>query len=297
LFVVFGIGNTGVSIVVSTTLVARWFPGPSRSVALSVASTGLSMGGILVTPLSAWALQQAGVDTVLSVFGALFFLLVLPIALFVIRDAPSPDLQQTPGADPDGWSYADALRSRFFYLLTAGYVFCMTSQVGGIAHLYNHVDGQAGYLVAATAVQALTLMSILARLAGGVLLTRIPTFRFALGNLLLQAVGLGVLAIAETRLSILLGAAMFGSSVGNLLMLHPLWLVEAYGAGAYPRLFSLSNAWTVLGVAAGPLVLGMLYDLYDYRIAYLAAVISSLLAALLIVLAGRGPIRTQAGSD
>ena len=45
LFTLFGIGNAGISIVISTTLITRWFPGPERSMALAIASTGLSLGG------------------------------------------------------------------------------------------------------------------------------------------------------------------------------------------------------------------------------------------------------------
>ncbi len=59
-YALFGAGNSGVSIVVATTLVTRWFPGPNRSVALSIASTGLSMGGVLLTPLSAWSRAPGG---------------------------------------------------------------------------------------------------------------------------------------------------------------------------------------------------------------------------------------------
>jgi len=289
LFILFGIGNTGVSIVVSTTLVTRWFPGSNRSIALSIASTGLSMGGVVVTPASAWALQQFAIEAAMPGFGLLFCCVVIPIALLIIRDGPSLGSVSSTAADADGWSYEAGVRTRFFALLTAGYVLCMGAQVGGIAHLYNHVEGQVGYLVAATAVQALTLMSILSRIAGGLLLTRISLRWFALVNLLGQALGLGLLSIAETRLEYLFAAGLFGSTVGNLLMLHPLWLADAYGVRAYPRLFSVSNAWTVLGVAAGPLLLGAIFDAADYRLAYGAAVAMSLLAVLLVAFAGAGP--------
>ena len=40
LFTLFGIGNTGVSIVVATSLITQWFPDERRSVALSISSTG-----------------------------------------------------------------------------------------------------------------------------------------------------------------------------------------------------------------------------------------------------------------
>ena len=61
LFVIFGLGNTGISLVVGTTLITRWFPGPNRSVALAIASTGLSLGGVTLTPLTAYLFNELGV--------------------------------------------------------------------------------------------------------------------------------------------------------------------------------------------------------------------------------------------
>ena len=49
-YVLFGAGYAGAALIPGTTLVARWFV-RKRSIALSVASTGLSLGGILLTPL------------------------------------------------------------------------------------------------------------------------------------------------------------------------------------------------------------------------------------------------------
>ena len=290
LYLLFGIGNSGVSIVTSTTLVTRWFPGRNRSVALSVASTGLSMGGVLLTPLSARLFNDFGVATVMPWLGAAFFLLMVPVILAVLRPRPTTR-ESTTGSDAlaVGWPYAMAIRSRFFALLTAAYVLCMGSQVGGIAHLYNRAEGEVGFAVAAMAVQALTIMSILCRLLGGVIVTRVSIRLFTLGNLLGQAVGLGLVAVAETELMILLGAALFGGTIGNLLMLHPLWLAEAFGVRDYARIFSLSNALTVLGVAGGPLALGLLYDYADYRLAYGAAAAASLLALLVMIAAGPTP--------
>lgn len=291
LFTIFGIGNTGVSIVVSTTLVTRWFPGSNRSVALSVASTGLSMGGVLITPASAWLFEKAGVGAAMPGFGLLFCVSIVAITLLLIRDRPpaaGPAQTTEGGAD---WAYAQGVRTRFFVLLTTGYVFCMASQVGGIAHLYNLAEGRLGFVVAATAVQALTLMSIVSRIVGGLILTRIALRWFALANLAGQSIGLGLLAVADSRVELLLAAGVFGATVGNLLMLHPLWLADAFGVSAYPRLFSVSNAWTVLGVAVGPLLIGIIYDLYDYRFGYGLAVVLSLLALLLVVSAGSRPVQ------
>ena len=75
LFMLFGIGNTGVSIVIATTLVTRWFPGRNRSIALSLASTGLSFGGVVFTPMTAFLLDRMAFEPVAAGLGAAFFLL------------------------------------------------------------------------------------------------------------------------------------------------------------------------------------------------------------------------------
>ncbi|MCZ6620185.1 MAG: MFS transporter [Gammaproteobacteria bacterium] len=289
-YALFGIGNSGVSIVVATTLVTRWFPGPNRSVALSIASTGLSMGGVLITPLSAWLLNRWGMETTIPWFGFAFFVLIVPIALWLIRAGPEAESKQLTGVGPrEIWRYREAIRSRFFVRLTAGYVLCMGAQVGGIAHLYNHADTLSGFEVAATAIQALTIMSIVSRFMGGWIVTRVTIRGFTLANLLNQSLGLLIIALADDVTLVLIGAAVFGSSIGNLLMLHPLWLAEAFGIHDYPRIFSLSNAVMVLGVAAGPVLLGVLYDAFDYWMAYFAAMGVSLVAFAVVYSAGKIP--------
>ena len=114
-FALFGLGNCAVSIVVSTTLITRWFPGPNRSIALSVASTGLSFGGVMITPLSAWVLDLYGYVQVMPWFGAAFVVLTLPIILFIIRNPPTMAADSLHARQTQaGWSYAAALRTRFF---------------------------------------------------------------------------------------------------------------------------------------------------------------------------------------
>ncbi|MDA1074499.1 MAG: MFS transporter [Proteobacteria bacterium] len=292
LFTLFGIGNTGVSIIVSTTLVTRWFPGRNRSVALSIASTGLSMGGVVLTPASAKILSHYALDQVMPWFGLAFFVLIAPIAWWIVKDRPSDaDLHRTrQTADPGPlWTYSQAVRNRFFILLTAAYVLCMGSQVGGISHLYNRVYELIGASEAAWAVQALTIMSITGRFVGGWLVTLVPIRTFTLINAAGQVGGLTLVGSATSTTQVLVGAGLFGASMGNLLMLQPLWLAEAFGIRAYARIFSVSNAVTVAGVAGGPILLGVLYDLQGYNFAYLTAASISVVALILMSLAGAGP--------
>ena len=89
LFTLFGMGNAGISLVVATTLIAQWFPGPERSMALAVTSTGLSLGGVVLTPLSAYWLNTIGVADTMPMLGLLLVLLVVPLLSLIHISEPT----------------------------------------------------------------------------------------------------------------------------------------------------------------------------------------------------------------
>ena len=289
LFTLFGIGNTGVSIVVATSLITQWFPDERRSVALSISSTGLSLGGVLITPYTAYLFDKSGIFSVMPLLGVIFVVGIVPIVMLFVR--PSVTSQKVKELKQDfEIEYLKVVKSRFFICVTTAYVLIMAAQVGGIAHLYNRANALGGLDVGAGSIQALTLASISGRLLGGWLLTRIPIRPFLFFNLLIQLSGLFLIGFSEISEVAILSSILFGFSVGNLLMLQPLWLAEIYSTNIYPKVFALSNAFSVVGVAFGPYLLGLFYVSSGYSSAYLVASLVSLAALVIIYLAGQ-PVR------
>lgn len=76
----------------------------------------------------------------------------------------------------------------------------------------------------------------------------------------------------------------------------PLLLVERFGVGDYPRIYSRSQLAATVGVAAGPSSIGALHDLVGgYGAAFTLAAAASVLGAL--VLLRSGPVRIGAMSS
>ena len=290
LFALFGMGNAGISLVVATTLITQWFPGPERSIALAVTSTGLSLGGVVLTPLSAYWLNTIGVADTMPMLGLLLVFLVVPLC-FLVRQPPGSDIiTSAQTMDNNAELLASAVSSRFFALMALAYMLTMAAQVGGIAHLYNRMEQITDYQTAAYAVQALSICSIGGRFFGGWLVSRIPIRWFALGNLCLQALGLTCIALAPSGSFAVLAAGLFGLSVGNLLMTQPLWLAEIYPSQIYARVFARANAISVVGVAIGPYSMGLIFDASGgttYTQAYLAGVTLSVTALAIVIAASR----------
>jgi MFS family permease len=299
-YAVFGAAFAGAGLVPGMTLVTRWFV-RRRSVALSIASTGLSVGGIVVTPLSARLIDADGLGATTPWLGLAFVVGIVPVTAVLLRPSPAaiglwPDGDPAPPPDrpaaPDGTAFDQAVRSRFFLAGTGGYVLVMLAQVGGIAHLFNLVGERADDDVAAAAVSLLAGTSIVARLVGGVVAARL-SLRWVTATLIAgQSLALVALSQAEGETALLLAAAGFGVTVGNLLMLHPLVLAEAFGMRDYGRVYSVSQLVMTLGIAAGPLVVGAVHDLVDgYELALLLAAGASASGAATFVLAGPLPGR------
>jgi predicted MFS family arabinose efflux permease len=301
---VFGAGFAAAGLVPGTTLVTRWFA-RRRSVALSVASTGLSAGGVLLTPLIAAQVRDHGLATVAPWLALLFVVGVVPVTALLLHPSPQalglqPDGDPAPLPDApapaQGPLVAQVVRSRFFVAVTAAHLLAMLAQVGGIAHLFNLVAERSDEGGAATALRVLAFSSLVGRLLGGVVASRVSMRALAVALMGAQAGSLVLLALLHSPTGLLLATVLFGLTVGNLLMLHPLLLAERFGVRDYARTYSRSQFVATFGVAAGPGAVGVLHDALDgYGAAFSLAALASLLAAG--VLTASGPTRAPvAGS-
>jgi sugar phosphate permease len=299
--VVFGFCYGCCGLVPATTIVARWFEA-RRPLALSIAATGLSLGGIVVTPASAFLIAHWGLSGAAPWLGLAMVLGVVPVTALVVRGSP-----RSMGLEPEGAPRADgaaapatvrsipfalARRTRFFIGLTAAYIFSLGSQVGAIAHLYRLVNTREQVATAALAVALLAGASLVGRLGGGWILVKTPARSFALWMFAGQTLAMALLAIAASKLTLLAGTALFGLTIGNILMLQPLLLVNAFGTGAYARIYSVSQLVTAIGLAGGPALLGLIEEVSGgYTLPYLAAAGGSLIGLLILAFACADPPR------
>jgi MFS family permease len=285
------VGNACCFLVPGTTVVTRWFH-RRRSVALSISSTGISVGGLIFTPLATILIDRLGIGPASSILGAVWAIVVVPTAVFIWPD-PASRGQRPDGDDPDahasvdaggapaGVPYAEAIHSPFFRSLVVAYVFGLTAQVGALIHLFNRVSDDASKGVAGAAVLCVALASVVFRLLGGVVAERFPLRRLTVIMFAVQALSLVVLSVGTSTAVLLFGSVLFGATVGNTLMLQPLLIAEAFGVRDYPRIYSLNMLWTTLGVAGGPFVLGVVHDVTGgYEAAYVVAALLSVVGAV-----------------
>ena len=295
-YVVLGFCYGGCGLVTASTIVARWFDA-KRPQAMSIASTGLSLGGIAITPVSAYFIKTYGLTAAGPWLGAAFFLGVVPISLFLVRANPLDMGLQPDGAEAmpgtarsmslSGVSFSKARKSRFFIAVTIAFVFSLGAQVGAIAHLFRLMVTRSDVHLATISIALLASMSLIGRLIGGQLLAKIPARTFTLALMLNQAVALTFIAYAETETALLASIVLFGLTVGNILMMHQLLIAEAFGSRQYGRIYSVSQLISVIGIAGGPALIGFIFAITGgYQWPYLSTAISTLIGATILSLAG-----------
>jgi MFS family permease len=292
---VFAVGWAGAGLVPVTTVVTRWFH-TRRSVALSVASTGLSVGGVVITPFVKKLLDEQGLAAGTPWLGLAFVVGIVPFAWFLVLPDPesvgwAPDgIRREAGVaipEPGGMLLADAMKTRFFRAVTFGYILALGSQVGGIQQLVKLVEERTDPRTAQFAITVLAGTSVMARLAGGRAVQLIPMMRFTVLLAMLQCVALVVLGIADETWLLFIGIVLFGMTIGNILMLQPLLIAERFGVRDYAQIYSRSQFVAIVGTAGGPLIIGYLYDVGgSYRMPYAVAAALSLLGAFVLSLGG-----------
>ncbi len=299
-YLVFGIGYGCNGLVISTTLVSRWFE-RQRAVALSIASTGLSLGGVLLTPLARRWLADFPLDTAMSRIAVVYAVGTIPSALLFLRPWPArfglgvdgkPAALLAKGETAPiatGISFENALTRREFWALTIAFVLALSAQVGAIAQLFKLSQERIGNdAQAGRAVSLLALCSVAGRLIGSVVLPKVGNRPFTLICLAFQSSGIFLLVFAKGSVAVYGSVVLFGFMLGNVLLLHPLLLASAFGVRDYPRIYGRSQLFTMVGVAAGPFVYGWLHDFGGgYRSAYLVGAAVSFLGAA-VYFAGGG---------
>ena len=279
-YALFGSGFTCTAVLVANTVITRWFH-RRRSVALSIATTGLSVGGVTLTPIAARLLKDHTLPSAMTTIAVMFFLGVVVIPVLALRSDPArmglapdgdPVVVTTTATTAPGLPFADAIRSLAFTAITAAFALGLLGQVGGISQLVKLANERAGESTGTKVVSLLAACSVMGRLAGGAIVSRFSSYRFAICALTIQASGLAMLAFAQSSATIYAGAVLFGLGVGNVLLLHPLLLAEVFGVRDYARIYGRSAVFVAAGNAFGPLSMGWLRDHGGgYRSAYLLA--------------------------
>ncbi|MGW7771523.1 MFS transporter [Pseudomonas machongensis] len=259
-YLLLAVGWSALNVVAISTLIARWFD-HNRSMAISMALTGASMGGVFGAPTLIAAIGHLGFGTALGAGGILMGVVLVPMILAWGRFPPTTSQCQATSIEAVGrWTRRRALRSLAFWSLAGPFALALFAQVGILVHLMAILEPKVGPAAAGLAISIISIMAVLGRLALGLLAARLHLRRASAVFLLSQSVALVLLDSAHSLPVILMACALFGLTIGNVITLPAMIVQREFDASSFSLIVGLSTAVGQVTYAFGPGLLGLLHD-------------------------------------
>jgi MFS family permease len=301
-----GAGWAATSGAAINAMVAPWFD-RSRPAAISMAFNGSSVGGAIFTPLWALLITQLGFIPASIAIGVVMVVTLWWVAGRYLRSTPAEvGLAATGDVRPETVSAAvrsasthnplplrpgiAAWRERRFATLSFAFALGLFAQIGLFAHLFSLLLPALGAAVAGLSISFVTGCAVLGRtLLGACLPANADRPIAGATNCGVQIAGSVALLLANgsSVLLLLLGCALLGLGVGNLVSLPPLIAQAEFARGDVPRVVALVTAANQAVFAFAPATLGVLRDATGGSSAVVVAVGLVQISAAVILLAGR----------
>lgn len=287
-FVVIGIVGNGTTQMGYSRAVSTWFD-HRRGLALSLVMAGVGTGAMLFPPLAQRLISGYGWRFAYAAMGGIILVFGIPLTALFVRERPRE--RSSIQTALEGFSVAEGLRSRAFWIVVATLFLGSMSVNGAITHLSPLLtDRGISAGTAALAASTLGLASFCGRLVTGYLLDRFFAPRVGLCLLVGTAAGIALLATARSAPHGLLAAALIGFGLGGEADITPYLLTRYFGLRSFSTLYGFT--WTAYAIAGaiGPVVMGRAFDATGSYAALLTMLaLATLVSASLFVLLPRYP--------
>src|SRR5215472_4351968 len=278
-------------------IVAPWFD-RRRGLALSWAMNGASAGGVVIAPMLVLLISRFGFAAGLNTAAALMLVVLLPVVMLMLRpkypdehdtadlrsaSIKPPSSAATSATGPE-FRLQAVLRSRALIMTSIPFALGLTAQVGFLTHQVAFLSPTIGTIAAGWTVSLTTFAAVAGRIATGFILDRFNRRAVASLNFVVQAFGLGILAVSTEQSALYLGCLLFGVGVGNATSLPGLIVQQEFAKQHFARIVSLIVAINQFSFAFGPTLLAELQNAEGtYTAALLVCVAMEIVAAIVVL--------------
>lgn len=284
-----GLALAGVGDITVGQLVTRWIS-KGRGLALGIVYTGSNLGGALLVPLAVWIAEVASWRDALFTMGLGALLIMVPVALFMVREAPTPatfDIAADSSQRQNlSLNLKQAVATRSFWVLA----FCLFTFffyfLGVIEHLVLFLTDQGisrveagGYLARAVG------LGIISKIGLGLVADRIP-HRTAI------LIDYGLLAVSSLLLLWLPGSLLiwffilsYGFATAARDVVYPLLVSDCFGPRYMAEIYGALILALIPGGMLGPVFAASVHDRTgSYEVAFLTFIVLNVAAWVLLFL-------------
>ena len=260
---------------VSKNVINLWWV-RRRGMAMGISGViGALLGGLFPYMINT-LISAYGWRATYMILGAMLILFMLPLGWIFIRNRPEdhgllPDGDTAAGEDAaarsrapveTNWPLSRAVRSRVFWLATAGFASMAMLNTGLIFHLFSILeDGGLSSTVAASVFVPIAATGALVQLASGLAVGRVPLHVLLALCLVLDALVLvAAPALSSTAMAYGFGVLM-GVQSGVEMLVVSVIFANYYGRRHLGSIAGFASTMMVGASALGPMPIGIARDL------------------------------------
>ena len=298
------------------TVLNHWFQ-KRRSMAMSLAMEGFALGGVLLMPALAWAIDpdepdRLGWRLTAAGIGVVLIILAWPVSRLIRNrpeeyglrpdgrpeDQPEPGERAGSGQGEGGggvvdFTWQEALRTRSFWLITIGHSATSIVIVTLTVHLGPMLT-DLGYSLQMVAwvVSTYTGVGAVFTLVGGYIGDRVPMHLALFGFSVIQSAAVVILISADTLPMILLFAVVLGIGFGGRTPMTTAIRGLYFGRRAFASITGISMIPMNIMLLVFPLFAGIMFDAVgSYQIPFSVLAVVSFFGAAMFLLLGKPSLK------
>ena len=291
--VLLAIGYSFTSPVTVTTLVSQWFV-KRRSLAMSIGSTGTSLGELVTVPLAMLAVITVGWDNAFRVIAGFMLVIVLPVGFFLLYNRPSDK-----GLEPFGFvpgeaasrrmssvalTLREAARTGDFWRLSLGFFVCGFTMSFASTHFVPFaMDMGFEQMAAANALGMVGAFALGGGLTAGFLGDRFPRKNVLATVYLLRGLAFAILLQARDLPTLYLGSFVLGISWTSTGALTSAISADKFGLKHLGTIYGTMFTIMPIGTGIGAYLGGVIYELrHGYELTLIMSALAGLIAAVVV---------------
>lgn len=270
--IVLSLGLSFLSPVALTPIISRWFI-EQRGRALFYLSTGSMAGIAIMTPLETILIQGIGWHETLLLFAGLFVVIVVPCAIFVMRDQIPAGADSSPEAtttssqvttQPDlAITWRDAVKSRAYWQIVIGLFACgFSMNLLGAHAVPMLIDHHYEPTTASFGIGLIGIVAILGTLMLGSIADRYPRKNFLAMIYFVRGFGFLGLVFAVAPWQLYVVAASAGLVWAGSTAMSSAILSDLYGVQFLGLLYGWAYFGHQIGGGIGSFLGGWGYDTF-----------------------------------
>ncbi len=317
-FVSFAIASIGFAIFIAGTgpaAMATWFV-RQRGKAISIILAAGGIGALLV-PVIVWMEGEWGWRTALWVMVIGLLVVGIPASLLLRHcpeqyglrpdgDPPDAETPRSPASpeeaapasapwDLEDFTFAEAMRSKAFWLLTVGHGVTAFGTSSAMLLIFPHLEDQGfGRATVGIAVTVMSIVGVVSTLFLGWLSDRVQRLHLIVGSYVLQGVGLALLAFVSSTWSLIPFVVLFGIGMRSANPIVSALQADFFGVRSFGKIQGVMFSVLMVGSTVGPLLAAVVRDTTGSYASIFIAYAGVTVLAIVLVSMVRRPQRPSA---